>query len=204
MRITSSLPIRSRWLALGGALLVCGWPSAAQASNFSGATGAGGGSGCVNNMADNGNHYVWYESLAAATSSALNSTRTGDYDPTDLNTYDEDILTTQTDVVAYDYDYESTICGLAWMNAPGGGGVFGAARCMIVVASNGKCDQFRLDFDNDFMGPESTTNEVMLACHEFGHSVGLLHTSDDYCMQQGRGHAPDLSAHDIAHINANY
>jgi hypothetical protein len=197
---------KSRYAVVGAAIaLGFGSATPAQATNFSYASGASGCGGV--NMTDNADVYVWYESLAADTSLALSNTRTTDYNPLDTNTYNEDILTTQTDVVAYDYDYESTICGQTWISSPGGSGILGYSRCMIVVAANNKCDQNRLDFDNDFMGPQSAANEQSLACHEFGHAMGLAHISPtvtDSCMLSPFAGQVHPSGHDDAHINANY
>jgi hypothetical protein len=91
------------------------------------------------------------------------------------------------------------------MNGPGTAGLSGLVRCWYVVSSNSKCDQQHVDFDNDFMGPQTTTNENWLACHEFGHTIGLLHTnSGANCMQSPGIGTPALTSHDISHINANY
>ena len=157
-------------------------------------------------MTDNENVYVWYQSLAADTITALNSSRTQDYNPTDLNTFNEDVLTNQT--VAIDYDYSGTICGFQWWENGQDGGKIGFSRCMIVVPGGSKCDQNRLDFDNDWMGPGQPSGvKQSLACHEFGHAMGLAHIDPSVtnsCMLDPISGQQHLSGHDIAHITNNY
>lgn len=189
-----------RWSVIavvaGASLLL---PSTAWAHNFSGATR---GTACANNMTDNRDHFFSYDALSAATTAAVNWSRSRNYDPTDLNTYTESRRTSQTDVVVFDADYEGTTCGVRWKSdSGGGGGAIGMALCQSL--SGARCQQFFVYFDTDFMGPAPTGQELSLACHELGHTVGLLHAAGG-CLATPLSGSTALTEHDRAHINSNY
>jgi hypothetical protein len=191
-------------VAITAALVVCGAPSPAFATNF---TGASGGTGCLGNMADNKDHYVWNQSLTQATLDAANYVRVYTYNPTAIDTYTEDILTSQTDAVLNDADYEGSWCGGTWRSSSTQStGLVGYTRCMSLSGS--KCQQFEVRFDNDYMGPRSTAEERWLACHELGHTVGLTHTSQALpaCMSPNPNLANPsvLTEHDTSHLLTAY
>lgn len=172
-----------------------------NASNFTGASGLYGCS--AGNMGDNATHSFWYEALTPATVTALNWTRTNSYNPTDVNTVNEDLKDPLTDVIANDADYEGVTCGQTWISSISDVGLLGYALC--TALSGTKCQQFQLYFDNDFMGPATASQEATLACHEVGHSLGLMHTNTGAnCMQSPGVGSPGLTTHDISHLNANY
>lgn len=188
-------------LSLPGALALLASP--AQADNWSGATGV---NGCAFNMADNRDHFFYYRNILADTQTAVSWSRKNNLDPTVVNTYNESNgLNNSTDVVVHDEDYEGTICGTTWQSDPNTiQGTRGAARCWYLTSA-GKCDQYYVEFDLDYMGPRSAEAEAKLACHELGHTLGLTHrTMDTSCMQSGattanrwfddhdRGHLPNL------------
>lgn len=183
-------------------LTVAAFPSnSAWATNFSGASGATGCGGV--NMADNATHSFWYDSLSTDAQIAVNQTRTSNYNPTDLDTVNEDVPDSLTDVLTYDEDYEGTTCGSVWQSGAALGGLAGFTQCLSLSGS--RCQQFAVYFDNDFMGPRSTGDERWLACHEVGHTVGLMHTNTGAnCMQSPGVATAVLTAHDISHINTNY
>lgn len=170
----------------------------AKASNFSGANGA---TGCSVNAADNRVHSIWYHQLTAATKQAVNWSRNRNYDPTSVDTVNEDARDRLTDVIAMDADYEGAICGRTWLAKPTGSGVIGIVLCQSL--SGRRCNQFHMLFDNDFMGPQPTANENALACHELGHTLGLAHVTQG-CLSNGGGTSTSLRDHDRRHLNAYY
>jgi len=193
--------LRSRVVTSLGVGIACValLPGSSQASNFSGETGAF--AGCYNNMADNRDHFFYYEALTSATSTAVNWSRTNNYNPTDLNTFTDAVRTSGTDVVAFDADYEGESCGKTWMVNASTPGVIGLTLCQSL--SSLRCQQFFVYFDNDWMGPASAAQENSLACHELGHSVGLLHGSAG-CMVATNNASTSLTDHDRSHINTYY
>jgi hypothetical protein len=189
---------RAGWgLIALGMLISLALPVDAGATNFTGATFAG---GCTGNVADNRSHFFWYSGLTATTTAAVNWSRTNNYDPTDINTANSGGQTNLTDVVVFDEDYEGLFCG-RYFCCNNGSGWIGFSSCQSLTPP-GRCEQDFLYFDLDFMGPQTTVLERSLACHEIGHSVGLMHRSGS-CMQDPLVSNPALSDHDRAHIN-NY
>lgn len=166
------------------ATLFVGLTPPAQAGNFSGATYATAAS-CNVNMADNRDHFFWYSNITSPTQIAVAWSRANNLDPTEMNTYNESNgFSNSTDVVVYDEDYSGTFCNKTWIDDPNvmTNRLFAAVRCAYLT-SVGKCDQYYVDFDNDFMGPRSAEAEAKLACHELGHTLGLMHrTMNTSCM----------------------
>jgi hypothetical protein len=192
-------------VALAIALLL-GAPPPASANNF---TGASGGTLCSQNMADNENHYVWNQTLTQPTLDAANWVRVYTYNPTVINTYTEDIRTSQTDVILHDDDYDTRTCGLQWRtSSTATTGIVGLSECRSLSGS--KCQQFYVYFDTDYMGPKSLAQERWLACHELGHTVGLKHQyAPEYrptCMHDDPNvsNPSTLHAHDITHLTSSY
>jgi hypothetical protein len=70
-----------------GLLLVASIP--ASATNFSGASGATGCTATNTNMADPMPSTVWYDALTAAVANAENYVRTNVYNPTDIDTVND-------------------------------------------------------------------------------------------------------------------
>jgi hypothetical protein len=167
----------------------------AHASNFSGANG---GVGCHVNVADNKVHSIWYHQVTAATRQAVSWSRSHNYDPTVVDTVTEDARDRLTDVIAMDADYEGTTCGRTWMPRPTGAGLIGMVICQSL--SGRRCNQFHMMFDNDFMGPQPSANENALACHELGHTVGLMHVTSG-CLVTGGGTSSSLREHDRRHLS---
>lgn len=189
--------------SLGGlaalALLILGEPG--MASNFSGANGRTGcGNGSPVNMADNATHGFFYSNLKDTTRTAQNATRTNVYNPTDINTITVSTVTSTTDVVVYDNDY-TTYCGYTW---DGSGGLYGLTTCVSLNSAN-ECEKHEVRYDNSDLDPASAANREAMACHETGHTVGLLHrNTDTSCIANPFTGARVLSSHDRSHINANY
>lgn len=194
---------RGTW-AIGicaAALVVAPAAPPAGAGNFTGANGRTGCSGgSPVNMADNRDHYFWYEDVTSAVSSAVNYTRTNVYNPTDVNTHNASGNTATTDVVVRDQDY-STYCGYSWHP---GGGLWGLTTCDS-TNSAGECEKHTVRYDISYFNVAGTTDERGLACHETGHTLGLTHRdTDSRCMKTYGPYPTTLADHDINHLNANY
>lgn len=156
-------------------------------------------------MADNKDHYFWYTALTAASTTAANGARINDLNPTNINTFMDDVLTSQTDVEVQDADYTGAWCGGQWLEPAYPNGWIGFAYCRALSGS--KCQQFVVYFDTDYMGPSTAAQELALACHEFGHTVGLTHATATQggCMQTGPHSITNYSNHDRdSHLNVAY
>lgn len=134
----------------------------------------------------------------SAVSYALNT----DIVPTDIQLAAEDNTPDgNTDVIYYD-NYYTTYCGLNWGN-PYSPSILGATICQTLSGS--KCQQSFILFSEYYATASSVAYHRSIACHETGHSVGLLHRADSTgCMTSSPGLMPLYTPHDIVHINANY
>lgn len=181
---------------VGVAVLVVAFGGAAQANNWSGATGN---TGCTStlNMADNADHTFYYDSVVNPSETAADGARQDNLNPTDINTSKLGSPSPSTDVVLYD-QYYTDFCGLPWS------GLSGFTMC---VSTNGasECEKHEVRFNLAAIDGLNPGNDKSLACHEFGHSVGLKHRSAgaDGCMDPDHYYA-GYAGHDEDHINANY
>lgn len=174
----------------------------AIAGNF---TGANGRTGCSNgspvNMADNRDHYFWYENVTSAVSSAVNYTRTNVYNPTVINTHNDSSNKSTTDVVVRDEDY-STYCGYSWHGS--GGSLWGLTTCDSTNSAS-ECEKHTVRYDLSYFNAAGTTDERGLACHETGHTLGLTHRdTDSRCMKTFGPYPTTLAGHDVNHLTNNY
>ncbi|WP_370616980.1 zinc-dependent metalloprotease family protein [Mumia qirimensis] len=103
---------------------------------------------------------------------------------------------TNADVIVFDRYYDD-YCGLAWDS-----GVLGLATCRSITATN-RCDQANVRYNNTFTSNWTATYHRSLACHEVGHAIGLKHR-EDQCMETVGLTRTGYSAHDVAHINAEF
>lgn len=175
-------------------------PSAAYADNYDGATGQDG-LGCMPNRnikADNKDHYFFYSDLSADMIAVSDEALADDYVPTNLDTYYGTF--SGSDVIVRDFDY-NTYCGYNWDGAPDY--LLALAECRELNASN-ECAHFAVRFDRDDMDNLGPNQRQSVACHEYGHTVGLEHR-DAGCMTNGATFPGHLTDHDVnKHINVHY
>ncbi len=178
--------------------------SSVSATNFSGATGATGCPMSDNNMADNRDHYFWYDSLTVNVASAVNWSRTNNFDPTRINTFYDSSENSTTDAIVRDQDY-TTYCGYTWHDSGSTGGVNGLATCNSLNGVS-ECESHVLRYDTSFFDGASLSFQRHVACHEVGHSLGLKHRSENGCMTSSATAYTSLTSHDNGHLNdtSNY
>jgi hypothetical protein len=186
------------------ALIAIGIPGEAGASPFYWRTGATGCTGGLNS-ADSAAHGFWYSTdLSYAMATASNYARSV-IDTTDLTTFSVSTLAFDTDVPVYDQDY-STWCAISWH--PSTGGAVGLATCVSLATHPANaCEKADVRFDQSFTDWTSSSERFQLACHEFGHTLGLGHvTTNDTCMKGiGFSGTAHYSSHEVSvHINPNY
>lgn len=116
-------------------------------------------------------------------------------DPTDISTSvvgDHD----NSDWAVYKGDYGQGEA-VAWVD------------CVSYV-NNAKCAHWHI-FMNQSWGPYPLSEKKHIACHEYGHAVGLnhwnIHTGTGSCMENGVSDSPQhkhFTDHDINHIDGRY
>lgn len=115
------------------------------------------------------------------------------YDPTDLETG----LRSPADVKVQDNTYDRNGV-IAWVNCPpeASEGGSGTSRWCY-----GQDLRFNLSYSEWY---DSALERQFVSCHEFGHTVGLRHTTDTGSCLNSTNATTALSAHDVNHINAVY
>ena len=142
---------------IGLGLLALTTTPAAHATNFSGASG---GTSCSNNMADGRSHSFAYNTITTPTRAAVDWSRANNYDPTEIDTFNEPV-NAGTDVVVHDDDLSGVQCGQTWISSIGGGGMVGIALCQTANGAK-RSEQSRVYFDTQYMGPRSDAAEQTL------------------------------------------
>lgn len=184
----------------------------AVAAHFSGATGGTGCNGGLN-RAINADHTYYYDGLTSTDSNAMDWTRSNNMNPTNMNTSKVSQLAGGTDVRVEDDNY-TNFCGAVWLStdSPNSGAV-GLVTCATLESNGDKCKQHVLRMNTYFTNNTTTANTRGLACHENGHTVGLMHRSQFdvdgelvfTCMhQQYPKNANAYDSHDVAVINNHY
>lgn len=160
-------------------------------------------------VADDLQHSVYFDpTLTDALAEAVRGSLADIYDPTDLTAFVAPELTEETDVIAFSQAY-GDLGAAAWVYCPSD----------VPQGTNADrdrwCRQQEMHFNLDprftaFLGDDDSRAHV--ACHEIGHTVGLLHwgnppTSDGpaaaTCMNADTPNGPTgLHPNDVDHINA--
>ncbi len=201
MRVTNGGVLRFSILISTGLLVLVAGTLGSQVASATNWSGASGGTGCnaVNRTFD---YYLilQYSSLTSNMTSATNYARTNAIDPTDIDTV---LSSSNPDVSLVDADF-SAVCGYTWWTSSTSG-VVGLATCNSLVLSS--CKHHTVYYHQPFTDATTTANRRGLACHEVGHTLGLLHRSGTSCMPQGYP-KPALTyehSHEVlGHINPNY
>lgn len=183
--------IRIRWetlrrLAVVLSMLTAGIavgaePSWAGMAGTSGATANCGGSPPTPGdpiATDNYEHTVFRDGgLTALMNNASTDRLNNQFNPLDIDVIYLGSVSSTTDLVLYDQDY-STYCGLTW--GTGTGQIAGLSSC--VSRNNvGECEKNEVRYDEGQTNAYNDFQRRSLACHEIGHSIGLVHV-DEGCM----------------------
>jgi len=122
--------------------------------------------------------------IGTAVTHARNRVNGTDGGPTVTHTSNQSF----TDVVVMDQYYTGTWAGL-W-------------SC-VAVHPSGNCEKGEMRFDQNDLDGATQQFRNTLACQEFGHSLGLDHSSEsNSCLRDGASISnSDYSPHDKSHIN---
>ena len=160
-------------------------------------------------VANDMRHRVFFDStLTDGLRSSLRDAMAEDYDPTDFTVTEETELTIATDFVAYSQDY-GDVGAAAWVycptDAPQGSNSEGDRWCRMQEIHFNLNSRYFVFFEDD-------DSRDHVACHEFGHTIGLRHwgnppqsvgPSAATCMNANTPNGPTgLHQIDIDHINA--
>ena len=174
-----------------------------SAGNWYGATGN---VTCGGNMQDNDDMtYHRSSGLSSALFDAYTYALNNAVLPTAINLQPEQSSPdSNTDVVMHEANYTGTWCGHTW-HGGSGSVIVGYASCESLSGS--KCQSFNIYTDQSWEVNQTTTRRRNHACHELGHTLGLIHPNsnqqrDSSCLYSST--ALDYSDHDKGHINDKY
>lgn len=147
------------------------------------------------NLGNNYTHTAEIVGVRSDLASALRSSMSSDYDPTDLQVFER----SPADVIVMDNSYGKNGY-VGWVVCPDGATTGG-------FGNDTWCYGQELRFNLSYPGSMDTVTErAHLACHEFGHTVGLRHEGGGLpsCMKSGDYSQTNLTDHDRSHINEKY
>lgn len=189
-------------IAIALALVVASWPSVSYASNFGSACAVSNGVPNCISLGNSSLHHYWFGNVETDQRNAMNWIAGSVYSATDLTSIQS--AHSNTDVKIFDNTY-------------GANGIWGWVDCGSTCEKTGthpnrtgfKQDlRFNLSYPTAF---DTQFERRYMACHEFGHTVGLRHTNslgDPYnnesCMFANAATSNVLTPHDIGHIDAEY
>ena len=162
-------------------------------------------------LADSRIHTVYVEPLGPKMTAATEFTLNVYENNTDL-----DVIYHDSSNVKYSGSWETDIIYVNRNSLPDN--VWGRAVCDDSSPGNSKCDQFYVLYHADKIDadmPDDVRRQRSLACHETGHTLGLLHggnadpsvSNTQYalrCMRTPLQSDPFLGAHTKDVINRNY
>jgi predicted Zn-dependent protease len=156
-------------------------------------------------IADNGTHIVFISaSNTARTAAATRWVMTNVYEPVPDITTSETADSRRADLIVQAGNFG--LNGIWAWTACSGNATFGGAD------PNRYCRPQNLNYNLSYPTHyDSDTNARAIACHEFGHSLGLRHSdaNDDAsyassCMLKNQDANTTLTSHDRAHLTAHY
>jgi len=160
--------------------------------------------------ADNKTHTVSVEALGPKMAAATTFTLTQSYDTTDLK-----VVFQTGNQVSYSGCCETDVIYQFQNTLPGN--VIARTWCEDAISST-KCDQHYVGYNGLWLGaniPNNVQKQRSLACHETGHTVGLVHGSDStpaqnnndpnyQCMRSPLNSVFTMGPHNAQQVNANY
>jgi hypothetical protein len=161
--------------------------------------GATGDTGCVGNMADDTEHTFYFLNVVHMRNPQIWSNVTTLDQPTRVSTRVVATESEWTDVIIREIDL-TTFCGLN-TDVPGAN-VIGGTICGELYPGRPTCDKHVIYYDLSDTRNMNDTQRVRLACHETGHSLGLMHRGDDKGCMIAQATYDGLTDHDIEHLNA--
>ena len=185
-----TLTRRRTILGLVVAATLAGGIATVTATNFGPQGNCGDGYCCVC-YANNSKHKIWQPNLNRGFENSMDWARLNVYAPTDLEVPKVG-KHGNSDVAAYSADYDDS-------------GWYGIVDC-IDYKSKSTCAHWHLHINYQY-GPYTEHERRAISCHEYGHTVGLQHTTDpDSCMTVALpANIPlRLRRHDKKHINKRY
>ncbi|MGH3446245.1 MAG: hypothetical protein ACRDP4_01335 [Nocardioidaceae bacterium] len=154
--------------------------------------------------ADNANQTVFYSKLYPPTRAAIQHETTQEYQSTDLVVIVVRPPNHLTDVNVYDQHYVD-YCNYSWYKpSTNPTGVAGLVVCYHLTRQN-ECEKHELRITIDWMQTHTRKGQQTIACHEFGHTLGLNHNPGHAtCIKDLSYARPHISAHDRHAINSHY
>ena len=196
--------IRLRTLAIAGGLALLALAPPVWAANFGSNTEAyltaahacdgTTGSQCI---ANNGLHSYFLSVVETNQATATRSTCTFDYEPVLDVSCSERTISTGADLLVLDSTYFTSFW--AWTYCP-------SASAKLGADPNMSCTPQALKYDISHTAAYDTLAERnYLACHEFGHSLGLRHSGDSAsCLFPNSATSGVLTSHEIFELNSHY